>query len=54
MYCCIDKELENAGGSYYSNCCRMAPVTSADDIKVQDKLYNFSVEAVKQFLPKTE
>lgn len=53
-YCCIDDSIENAGGSYYSNCRPEKCMYYAEDVEDQEKLYEVSMKVVKEFLPKTQ
>lgn len=54
VYCCIDDRLENAGGSYFSNCCLVPSISYANDIKTQEKLYDLSLQLVKSHLNKSD
>ncbi|XP_065226593.1 retinol dehydrogenase 12-like isoform X2 [Planococcus citri] len=54
IYCCIEDELEKAGGKYYSNCTLQNCISYVDEVEEQERLYEISKKIVKDFLPKLE
>lgn len=50
LYACISDELNDKSGLYTANCRIVKSTQYVDHVGIQDKLYDVSTEAVKQFL----
>ncbi|XP_072154000.1 polyprenol dehydrogenase [Bemisia tabaci] len=51
VYAAIASSSEGGGGKYYSNCTIQPFDPIACDVQAQDKLYQFSMDSIKSFLP---
>ncbi len=46
LYCCLEESIADDSGKYYSDCKEKEPVSAANDVKQQNKLWAISEKLV--------